>query len=234
VIKQALRRSLAYQGIADTGPVRDALARVRRPGLPYCPDDEGDVLFTLARSIGDQDALEVGFATGSTAAYILSGLSTGRLTSIDYDQDHFDREGETLVAAMGYRERHTLIERDSVRALPELHDAGLRYGLVFLDGWKTFDRMWVDTFYCARMLHRGGYIVFDDAAMPAVRKCISLLKRYYEFADVDTDRMVGGWKGRVWHLLVTRSRHMPYRALRKVRETDDSPAGRHFDFWAPF
>ena len=234
VLKRALRRALKYRGLPGTGPVRERLALVRRTGWPYCLDDEGDVLFRLAESIGEQDALEIGFATGSSAAYMLSGLTTGRLTSIDYDQDHFEREGEKLVAAMGFTPRHRLIEQDSILALPALNEAGSRFGLVFVDGWKTFDRLWVDTFYCVRMLDRGGYIVFDDAAMPAVCKCISLLKRYYGFGDVDTYPMAGGWKCRMWHVLVTRSWRRPYRALRKTMDLDDTVAGRQFDFWKRF
>ena len=233
-MKTAIKRALAYRGLPETERVRAAIASSRHEGWPYCPDDEGDFLFQLARSTSGHDALEVGFATGSSAAYILLGLGAGRLTSIDYDQNHFERAGEKLVATLGLASRHLLVEEDSVKALPELHKGEASYGLVFLDGWKTFDRMWVDTFYCARMLTVGGLIVFDDAQMPAVRKCISLLMRYYDFSDAVPQGPLGGWPQRLRYLMTTRSTHHPYVALRKTVSVDDTEAGRRYDFWKPF
>jgi len=233
-MKRFLRESTMYRGLPETEHVRKSLEVVRRHGWPSCPADEGDLLFQLAKSVGDQHALEVGFATGSTAAYILFGLGTGQLTSIDYDQNHYERAGEQLVASLGFAGRHRLIEQDSIRALPALYETGARYGLVFLDGWKTFDHLWVDTFYCARMLNRGGFMVFDDAHLPAVRKSISLLTRYYGFRDIHGDRLVGGVKQRVWHLLSTRSMRRPYVALNKVMNVEETEAGRKFDFWKRF
>lgn len=233
-MKELIRRKAKYEGLAETRPIRDALAAAARPGWPYCPADEGDLLYLLAREVADQGALEVGFATGSTAAYMLQGLGEGRLTSIDYDQNHYEREGEKLVKALRFETRHRLIEDNSIRVLPNLDASGARCGLVFLDGWKTFDHMWVDTFYCARMLNRGGYMVFDDARMPAVRKCVALLQAYYQFASVDTYARVGGSRLKLWHLLSTRTPLRPYIALQKVVELKDTDAGRHFDFWKPF
>lgn len=233
-MKAIIRRALAYRGLPETEEVRNLVESLRRAGRPSCPPDQGDALFHLARSARGQDALEIGFGTGSTAAYLLAGLGGGRLTSIDYDQDHFERSGVRLVSALGFEGRHRLIERDSVQALPQLDSAGDRFGLVFVDGWKTFDRIWVDTFYCVRMLNIGGVIVFDDAQMPAVRKCISLLKGYYGFSQVDAQGPIGGWRLKLRYLLTTRSALPPYAALRKTADLGDTEAGRTFDFWKNF
>ena len=181
-----------------------------------------------------KSALEVGFATGSSAAYILAGLGDGVLTSIDFAQDDYEREGELLVSRMGLESRHSLVEENSIVALPEMYRNGRRFGLIFLDGWKTFDHVWVDTFYCARMLECGGFIVFDDARMPAVRKCVSILIRYYGFKRIDTYKYVGGWRQRLWHMMSTRSTLPPYIALEKVVEIDKTSAWRKYDFWKSF
>jgi predicted O-methyltransferase YrrM len=234
MLKDLVRRTAKYGGLLETSPIRAALAAAARPGWPYCPADEGDLLYLLAKTAGDAGALEVGFATGSTAAYILHGLGTGRLTSIDYDQNQYEREGVKLVSTLGFAARHRLIEDNSIRALPELHASGARFGLVFLDGWKTFDHMWVDTFYAARMLNRGGFMVFDDARMPAVLKCISLLRAYYRFENVNPYARIGGSRLRLWHVLSTRTTLQPYVALQKVVDLEQTDAGRQFDFWAPF
>ena len=88
-----------------------------------------------------------------------------------------------MIAKAGFAARHTLIEEDSARVLPRLEAAGERFDVMFLDGWKTFDHVWVDTFYCARMLKVGGYIMFDDARMKAVRKANSLLDAIPSLSD---------------------------------------------------
>ena len=233
-LKKTIKDALMYRGLRETDRLREVIHARYRKGWPYCPQDEGDLLFLLAQSPTARDSLQVGFATGSTAAYILSGLTSGRLTSIDYAQDEYEREGVALLHELGLDANHELIEENSVIALPRLHESGRRLDLVFMDGWKTFDHIWVDTFFCARMLNVGGHIVFDDARMPAVRKCISILIRYYEFQLVDTYKRVGGWRQRLWHLLTTRSFLPPYIALQKVREISETEAGRRFDYWKPF
>jgi hypothetical protein len=139
-----------------------------------------------------------------------------------------------LIQSAGLSNRHQLVEENSISALPKLHDSGLQFNLIFLDGWKGFDHIWVDTFYCARMLQMGGYLVFDDARMQAVRKCISILRRYYEFEPVDTYAMVGGFRQRIWHLLTSRSFRLPYVALRKIKPIGETDAGRYYDFWKSF
>lgn len=234
MIKSAVKKYIQYPGMVVTDPIRTAINARRRQGWPYCPPDEGDLLYLLAKSAPDADALEVGFATGSTAAYTLSGLGNGKLTSIDYAQDQYEREGVALIASLKLSNRHTLIEENSIIALPNLYQSGQRFSLIFLDGWKTFDHVWVDTFYCAKMLMVDGYIVFDDARMPAVRKCISLLKRYYGFELIDSYKMVGGQKQKLWHLLTTHTLLRPYVVLRKISEISDTEAGKNFCFWRSF
>ncbi len=224
-----------YKGSSATDRIRSEIEKRRRPGWPYVPADEGDILNRFAQLAQASSALEVGCATGSTAAYILAGLgNSGKLTSIDFDQNNHERAGELLVRDLGFADRHILVEKNSDIALPELYAAGNRFGLVFLDGWKTFDHVWIDVYYCARMLEVGGRVVFDDARMPAVRKCVSLLEKYYEFKKVDTYLYVGGWRQRLWHILTTRGILAPYIALEKVMEVEETPAGKDYTFWARF
>jgi len=233
MIKKYVKRLLRYDGLSETVRIRAGIDALRRPGWPYCPPDEGDLLHTLAKAMPHEDALEVGFATGSTALFILSGLGTGRLTSIDNAPDHYDRQGLALVASLGFSERHKLLEEDSILALPDLLRRGARYGLIFLDGWKTFDHVWVDSFYAAKLLKVGGHLVLDDARMPAVRKCIDILRGYYEFEDVDAYPLAGGIKQRAYDLLTGRSFLRPYVVLRKTKEIAETEAGKSYSFWRP-
>jgi len=234
MLKQFLKRYLQFPGLPETAPLRGHIEAARHPGWPYCPPDEGDLLYTLARRTPAGRALEVGCATGSTAIYMLAAMPEGSLTSIDFAHGDHGRSGEALIAAAGQSARHQLVEDNSIDVLPRLFAAGERFDLVFLDGWKTFDHVWVDTFYAAKMLKPGGYMVFDDARMPAVRKCISLLRSHYEFEDIDGYALIGGWRLRLWHALIARTTKPHYVALRKPREIGETPAGRTFDFWADF
>lgn len=234
LVKQFLKKTLQYSGLAKTGHVRKLIEERRHPGWPYCPPDEGDLIYQLANRTPSGRALEIGCATGSTAIYILAGMPHGHLTSIDFAHGDHDRSGEALIARAGYADCHTLIEADSAIALPDLAKAGERYDLIFLDGWKSFDHLWVDIFYCARMLRTGGFMIFDDAKMRSVRKGVSLLKSHYEFSMVDNYGLVGGARLRLWHSLISRQTHAPYLALCKTKELDQTPAGSIFDFWAEF
>lgn len=233
-MKQFVKRKIHYPGRPDTAEIRRLIDQDRHPGWPYCPPDEGDLLYLLAQQAPGTRMLEVGCATGSTSVYMLAGMLDGKLTSIDFAHGDHGRSGEKLIERGGFAGRHTLVERNSIETLPEMFLDGDRFGLIFLDGWKSFDHLWVDTFYCAKMLEVGGYIVFDDARMPAVRKAVSLLKSHYGFEPVDGYAMVGGRALRLWHALISRSAHPHYLALRKPRDISETPAGRIFDFWAPF
>jgi precorrin-6B methylase 2 len=169
-------------------------------------------------------------ATGSTALHLLAAMPQGRLTSIDFAHVDHDRTGEKVIAAAGWSARHELIERNSIDVLPELYRSGEQYDVIFLDGWKTIDHLWVDTFYCAKLLRVGGVMVFDDARMASTLKAVKLLKSHYRFEEIDIYREVGGRRLKMWHLLTTRSFNPPTRALRKTIPIEQSPAGLQYDF----
>jgi predicted O-methyltransferase YrrM len=233
-MKQYVKSQLQYAGLPETAQLRTLIDTKRRRDWPYAPVDEGDVLFQLARQTPAGEGLEIGFATGSTALFMLHALDKGHLTSIDFRQFDHDYAGVALVRDSGMADRHTLIEENSIAALPRLLAEGRRFDIVFLDGWKTFDHVWVDSFYCAKLLKVGGYLVFDDARMPAVRKCAALLERYYQFKGIDTYSMCGGIRQRMWHLASTRSLLPPYLAFRKTCEIETTAAGSQFDYWRSF
>lgn len=132
IMRSIVKSLVKYQGSRDTGCVREAINAARCSGLPYCPVDEGDVLYFLVKNNPNVDCLEIGFATGSTAAYICEGLSggNGKLVSIDYAQDSFQRRGVKLIENLGHTGRHVLVEENSVIALPDMVCKGYRFRAV--------------------------------------------------------------------------------------------------------
>ena len=119
-------------------------------------------------------------------------------------------------------------------ALAEIDEKGDKFGLAFADGWKTFDHLWVDIFFCARVLSTGGFLVLDDGRMKSVRKAVKLLVRYYDFELISTFDIVGGTRLRLWYWITSRKSGKPYVALRKRSELSKTAAGTRYDFWERF
>jgi hypothetical protein len=68
-----------------------------------------------------------------------------------------------------------------------------------VDGWHTFDHTLLDFFYINRMLNVNGVVVFDDADMPAVRKCVRYIASYPAYGVLgQVSRDALNWK---WRLL---------------------------------
>lgn len=236
MMKRLIKSWLRYDPLPQTASVRLVVKMHFREGLPFCPPWQGDFLFALAERNGCSRAMEVGFATGSTALYILAGMiqTKGVLTSIDYKQAEYQYLGNTMVEAGGYSDRHVLLEGNSDLMLPDLFKQGRHFELAFLDGWKTFDHLVIDVYYVCRMLTRGGFIVFDDTRMHSVNKVIRLLVSHYAYEEVDYREYGEGIKLRLWQILTTRSFRHPYRAFRKMEEEEHLAVSKNWTFWKSF
>lgn len=142
--------------------------------------EEGMFLLHTIVSHKLKKVLEVGFANGVSAAYMLVGLqeTNGDLISIDpFQTFQWKDAGTKLVKDMKQSKRHTLIQKKSHVALPELLE---KYGeesfdLIFIDGWHTFDYTLLDAFYAEKLVRKGGYIIIDDALHPGVNACVKYM-----------------------------------------------------------
>jgi predicted O-methyltransferase YrrM len=227
-LKSAIKGALAYRPPAETAEPRERIARAARPGYPFCPPDEGDFLHALIVGHGCKACLETGFGTGSTALYMLHATraAQGRVTSIDWSADAFNRLGRELLAGAPDAARHRLIEEPSEQVLPRLALAGETFDFVFVDGWKFFDQLAFEAFLLNRMLPVGGIICYDDAANASVRAAIRLLQTYYGYVEVPRRAPGGEGRRRLFEVLTRRTWHRPYRALRKAVATE-AQAARH-------
>lgn len=234
MVKRYLKQALKYRPLPETAAVRQLIDNYRISGLPFCPPDEGDLLYCLANEKSNPCCLEIGFATGSTALYLLFGSGSGSVVSIDYRQSDFDYLGTRLVARSGMGDRHRLIEENTNLVLPELFRRGERFDVMFLDGWKTFDHLLVDIYYCNQLLNLGGYLVFDDTRLPSAHKALRLLSRYYLYVEADAFRRLRSPQLRWWYLLTTRSPRKPYRAFLKTKDFADLEVSSNWSFWRRF
>ncbi len=164
---------------------RDPLVAADNPDFDYAKtsisEPEGEFLWSLIRENGFRKTIEVGCALGVSSLYICDALSEvgdASHTMVDPNQtEQWQKTGVKNLEEHGF-DCHTLIEKPSEIALPELLEAGESYDFAFIDGWHTFDHTLLDFFYMNRMVRVGGMIVFDDATWPAIAKLIRYIERY--------------------------------------------------------
>ena len=234
-IKVIIRNLLAYAPLDCTLEIREAIEieTEKRNDLPYCPPDEGDLLFSLIHRHKFKNCLELGFLTGSTALYMTSATRNtgGQVISISIDDDKTMSRGLKLLKQENCDKHHQLINKNSNQALPELFVSNKHFDFIFVDGWKTFDHLIFEIYLLNHILNNGGIIVFDDAYMPSVRQAISLMKHYYGYREINYSDYNQPIRLRVYHLLTRRSFYRPYRALQKTKKIHDQNAFQDWNFY---
>lgn len=233
-MKKIIKERLRYRPLRATATIRELIDQSREVGAPSCPPDEGDLLYLLAGSVTNPQCLEIGFATGSTALYLLLGCGDGSVQSIDYRQADYNYLGVRNVAASGMGHRHTLVEGNTNLVLPDLLRREARFDLIFMDGWKTFDHLWVDIYYSNQLLKVGGTMVFDDSRMESVHCALNAMVSHYAYEEIDIFARLNSRRSSLWYLLTSRSFRKPYRAFLKTTEYDDLPASRDWTYWKKF
>ncbi len=231
-LRRVIKSTLRYQPLPDTSPIRAAIDAASVPGLPYCPPDEGDLIYAAIQQGGYTRCLETGFHTGSSALYMCAAIAQrgGSVTSICVDDDETVQRGISLLETYGARDHHTLIRANSTKVLAEKFLAGERFDFIFVDGWKTFDHLAYEMYLYNQMLEKGGVIVFDDSWLPSIQKIILLLQRFYGYRELDYAQLNQSKKLRLWHILTTRSFRRPYRGVEKTLDTDAQAPTRDWTF----
>jgi predicted O-methyltransferase YrrM len=141
---------------------------------------EGKFISDTIQHYQFKNCLEIGFAFGISAMYILSSSETTKLISIDpFQSTQWNNNGKKLIQELDLHKRHTCVEEKSYLALPKLLMKHQTFDFIFIDGWHTFDYTIVDFFYAFLLLNVGGIIIIDDALHKGVNKCIKYLETNY-------------------------------------------------------
>lgn len=140
--------------------------------------------------------LEVGMAFGTSAITVLSNKKCNLISIDPFQSTQWESNGVKLVKSFGFSSRHTLIEKKSYIALPELLENNTSsFDFIFIDGWHTFDYTLVDFFYANLLLKIGGVIMIDDALHNGVADCIKYLnKNYLFYKKLESIRSVAVYK----------------------------------------
>lgn len=137
--------------------------------------NEAELLARLVEECAPVLSVEIGLGFGFAALAICTSARTPghRHIAIDPHQSaYWNGRGLANLIEAGFDSRFQLIEDYSYSALPRLVSEGLRADLVFIDGWHTFDFVFVDFFYSDKLLKPGGLVIFDDADWPSIRPVI--------------------------------------------------------------
>ena len=137
--------------------------------------------------------LEVGLACGASALafthmHRLIGGDTERVhVAIDPFQADLDDAALVQIEDEGLDSYFRFIRKPSYAALPKMLREGLTFDMIYIDGSHHFDHVFIDIFYSARLLSKGGIVLFDDSTLPEVRKVISFVRRNWMHAFSETD-----------------------------------------------
>lgn len=173
----------AMRPFLEGGSLADASGRMVPVGSCSTPNNL-TVLAHWFRVLRPKVTLEVGLAFGASTSLFLSmhrmlgGAETGRCHhAIDCLQHTLWGDcGLLHVRASGLEEWFRFHDRLSARALPDIEEAGVKAGLIYLDGSHLFEDVFVDFYFSHRILETGGVLAFDDSSHPQVLKVARFIR----------------------------------------------------------
>ncbi|MEM7279435.1 MAG: class I SAM-dependent methyltransferase [Pseudomonadota bacterium] len=136
--------------------------------------DEAEMLCSVVNQINPAESLEIGLGYGFSAMTICTSgqrpSEQRRHVVIDPHQtQYWNGTGLRHLNDAGLSAMIEFKEDVSYRVLPDLEHQKQRFDLAFIDGWHTFDFVFVDFFYIDKLLKIGGVVVFDDADWDSIR-----------------------------------------------------------------
>jgi len=99
-----------------------------------------------------------------------------RHTAIDpYQSTVWDSIGMQCLESAGLQDFIELFELPSSLVLPKLLAERRHFGMIYVDGSHLFEDVFVDAYYCARLLTADGYLLFDDSSNKHVAKVLAFI-----------------------------------------------------------
>jgi cephalosporin hydroxylase len=126
--------------------------------------------------------LEVGMAFGGStvvfAAMHRSANPMGRRMHIAIDPFQstvWDSVGRLKLEKAQLADFVEVIEDRSCIVLPRLMADGRQFEMIYIDGSHLFEDVFIDAYFCMRLLGVGGYLLFDDSTDPHVAKVLAFI-----------------------------------------------------------
>ncbi|MCC7426177.1 MAG: class I SAM-dependent methyltransferase [Alphaproteobacteria bacterium] len=148
-----------------------------------------EVLHNLCTQIRPKRTLEIGLAFGGSAmvlaaSYRRRGIEPAtQHTAIDpFQTSVWDDTGLIALQESGLRPYLDFRPVLSSVALPQLIAEGATFDLIYVDGSHLFEDVFVDLYFCTRLLTDGGIVAFDDSSDPHVNKVLRFIRSNCAFA----------------------------------------------------
>ncbi|MDR0940794.1 MAG: class I SAM-dependent methyltransferase [Bacteroidales bacterium] len=135
---------------------------------------EAEYIYNLVKANKFKTTLEVGFGLGFSASHIMAATGAEHIAIDPFQEKRFGNDGVEIFTQLGLLDKLQLITDYSHFALPQLLKQGKIFDFVFIDGDHKFDSVFVDFYFCEKMLKHNGIVVFHDAWM----RSISTVKNY--------------------------------------------------------
>jgi hypothetical protein len=107
-------------------------------------------------------------------------------------------------------------------ALPRLLENHRQFDFIYVDGSHVFENVFIDAFYCARLLADDGIVAFDDSTDPHVAKVIAFIRSNLGGQLPEVHHGAAGLKSRIGKALgrnqltaFRRLRHFDQHGVRK-------------------
>jgi predicted O-methyltransferase YrrM len=167
--------------IYKTRWVEDSEGNLINPFPTSIPYDEGLALYNFIRSTKAENTLELGLAYGLSTLFLCQAHhdnGMGHHTAVDpFECTQWKSIGLLNIRKAGLDSLLRFCAAPSDEILPQFLRDGERFDFIFIDGNHRFDYALLDFFYADKLLNSGGYIMFDDMWMPAIRKVCGFILR---------------------------------------------------------
>lgn len=170
---------IAQQMAEATTIVDDTMAAIDLPpeaGQTPLDRDQMIEVVRLALELGPVSVLEVGLGWGASAAALQASGAVHHHVIAAWDDDRPRFEAGCRNARLHGARGVEIHEGESQFILPALASKGLKFDLALIDGGHRFDDVFLDAWYCGRMLRPGGFLLLDDTWMPSIQAVVEWLR----------------------------------------------------------
>lgn len=179
--------------------VKDAQGKPLNVFPTSISEGEGRALYNIIRRTGAQKTLEIGLAYAISSLFICQAHVDNRgsgsaadaaqcHTALDpYQTIYWKSVGLLNLERAGFEPMVRFYELPSHQILPDLVENGEHFDFIFIDGAHLFDYVLLDFLYADHLVALGGYLMFHDLRMPAIRKLLAFILRNYAGYQIVTE-----------------------------------------------
>ncbi|MEA4922073.1 MAG: O-methyltransferase [Eubacteriaceae bacterium] len=170
------------------------LRRISEPGIPIIMRDTESLILSVLKMTRPDEILEIGTATGYSAAVMAKALPDCRVTTIESDAERYAL-AEHNFKDMKIDDRISLLHGDAAEILGKMENK--QFGFIFIDAAKSHYRKFWDS--AARLAAPKAVVFCDNILMKAAvaddkydvkRRHRTSVARMREFLEYITDSRV--------------------------------------------